>query len=418
MADTLRILMLATYFPKPDNPLMGNWALAQARALRQQNLDLTVVSLTSWVPQVLAKSQGAKAYADCPAFFDWDGVPTTYPKGLWYPISPIKRWEYIRPAPFLQLAWAGLRTYLLRLCEKIRPHIIYAHHTAVNGYFAMRLKQHYRIPYVITDHDYNEISDCRHLEHRRQLFATIISDAYCMIGVSRRMTTELINLFPTARARTVHNGTDPIPHDTINAPRPYDLIDKVVIFSCGSFSARKAFPDLIDAFAPVARKHRNVVLRIAGDGVERSLVESRILKHQLADRVTLLGFRSHQEVLREMVWSDLFALISRDEPFATVYSEALSAGKPIVCCSDGGITDVVRDHQEALIVPPSTTQAAAAALEELVTDSSQRRRMGEAAQALFRDNLTWEHNAQIMKQIFSDATQQNEGLSATSLPAA
>jgi glycosyltransferase involved in cell wall biosynthesis len=239
-----------------------------------------------------------------------------------------------------------------------------------------------------------------------------------MIGVSRRMTTELINLFPTARARTVHNGTDPIPHDTINAPRPYDLIDKVVIFSCGSFSARKAFPDLIDAFAPVARKHRNVVLRIAGDGVERSLVESRILKHQLADRVTLLGFRSHQEVLREMVWSDLFALISRDEPFATVYSEALSAGKPIVCCSDGGITDVVRDHQEALIVPPSTTQAAAAALEELVTDSSQRRRMGEAAQALFRDNLTWEHNAQIMKQIFSDATQQNEGLSATSLPAA
>jgi len=403
MPDSLRVLMLATYFPKPANPLMGNWALAQARALRQQGLDLTVVSLTSWVPQMLAKSPGAKAYADCPAFFDWEGVPTNYPKGLWYPIAPIKRWEYVRPAPFLHLAWAGLRTYLQRLCEKIRPHIIYAHHTAVNGYFAMRLANHYHIPYVITDHDYNEVSDCGHLKHRKRLFSSIIGKAYCMIGVSRRMTAELIQLFPTARACTVHNGTDLIAQDTANKARPSNLTDKVIIFSCGSFSARKAFPDLIDAFAPVACRHPNVVLRIAGDGAERSLVENRIREHQLQDRVTLLGFRSHQEVLQEMVWSDIFALISRNEPFGVVYSEALAAGKPIICCSDCGIIDVVRNCEEALIVPPGNTSAAATALDELVSNTPLRQHMGEAAEALVRRQLTWEHNARIMKQIFFDA---------------
>jgi glycosyltransferase involved in cell wall biosynthesis len=409
ISDNLRVLMLATYFPKPGNPLMGNWALAQAQALGQQHLDLNVVSLTSWVPKILAKSGGAKAYADCPTSFDWAGLNVNYPKGLWYPIPPLKHWEYSRPAPFLRLAWACLKPYLMKVCEQSHPHVIYAHHTAVNGYFANRLREHLHIPYVITDNDHEEISDCGHLKSRKRFLAPIVENAACMVGVSRRLTTDLLTLFPSARTRTVHNGSDPIPETTITKERPIELVDKTVVFSCGAFYARKAIPDLITAFAPVARNYPNVVLRIAGDGPERSLVEARIREHQLVDRVTLLGFRSHHEVLQEMVWSDIFALVSRSEPFATVYTEALSAGKPIVCCSDGGISDVVRDHQEALIVSPGDTTAGAAALEELVGNLALRRRMGAAAEALFLGKLTWQHNAQIMKQIFSNAVEQREG---------
>ena len=414
MRDCLRVLMLATYFPKPDNQLMGNWALAQARALRQQNIDLSVVSLTSWVPAVLARSAGAKAYANCPAFFDWQGVPVNYPKGLWYPIPPIKRWEYCRPAPFLRLAWASLKPYLTKLCEKNRPDVLYAHHTAVSGYLAQRLSARYGIPYVITDHDYDEISDCRHLEHRKRFLASVVSTASCMVGVSSRMTTDLGTLFSPRRACTVHNGSNPIPQSTLNLKRPSKLIDKTVVFSCGSFFERKAFPGLIDAFAGIAHRHANVVLRIAGDGVERALVEQRIREHHLQDRVTLLGFRSHQEVMQEMAWSDIFALMSRNEPFGVVYSEALAAGKPIICTSDCGITDVVRDHEEALIVPPSDPSAGSAALEELISNSGLRLRMGAAAEALFGEKLTWEHNAKLMKQIFSEALAETQDSCPTS----
>jgi len=406
MSDRLRVLMLATYFPKPDNLLMGNWALAQARALKQQDLDVRVVSITSWVPRILARSAGAKAYAKCPTSFHWSGLPVQYPRALWYPVPPIKKWEYVCPAPFLQLAWASVKAQLRVLCEKNRPDVVYAHHTGVNGYFAMRLRELFGIPYVITDHDYQEISDCGHLPLRKRLFAPIVANANCMVGVSHRMTAEMEALFSPQRAETVHNGTDPIPPDTLKSVRPSELADKIVIFSCGSFFGRKAFPDLIDAFAPVAHRHPNLVLRIAGDGVERIPIELRIRKHQLQDRVTLLGFRSHEDVMREMVWSDIFALTSRNEPFATVYSEALSAGKPIVCCSDGGITDVVQPGIEALIVPPGDTKAGAVALEELVSDSSLRRRMGMAAGRLFREKLTWERNAQVMKTLFMGAVRQ------------
>ncbi|WP_161768754.1 hypothetical protein [Picosynechococcus sp. NKBG042902] len=70
----MKVLFLASYFPKPDNPLMGTWALSQAQALVQQaEIELLVVSFTSWVPSWLARSEGAKAYANCPPEYEWEG---------------------------------------------------------------------------------------------------------------------------------------------------------------------------------------------------------------------------------------------------------------------------------------------------------------------------------------------------------
>lgn len=62
----MKVLMLATYFPKPLNPLMDTWALAQAQALKRQGLEIEVVSFTAWVPRLIARSSGARAYAECP----------------------------------------------------------------------------------------------------------------------------------------------------------------------------------------------------------------------------------------------------------------------------------------------------------------------------------------------------------------
>jgi glycosyltransferase involved in cell wall biosynthesis len=395
--------MLATHFPKPDNPLMGNWALAQARALARQDLDLRVISPTSWVPPAFALSVGAKAYAHCPESFDWNGVFVHYPRWLWYPIPPLKRWEYTYPFPFLQVAWHSIKRRLLDVCRQFRPDVVYAHHTAVNGYIAMQLKVSCGIPYIVTDHGYGEISDCRHLESRKCFFNSIVANAYCMVGVSRRMTTTLKELFPLANARTVHNGTDPIPKHVLNRTAEPD---KIVIFSCGAFSSQKAFPLLIDAFAMISAKYPHTILRIAGDGDERSVIERRIQDYHLNDRVVLLGFLSHDEVLREMVWSDIFALLSHDESFGVVYAEALSARKPIVCCSDAGITDIVRDHREGLVVPSGDRVAGAVALEELITDEELRERLGEAGRNLFDSNLTWDHNARTMATLLYGAAQR------------
>jgi glycosyltransferase involved in cell wall biosynthesis len=217
------------------------------------------------------------------------------------------------------------------------------------------------------------------------------------------MEQELRTLFPRARTRTVHNGTDVIPNEIQNTPRPHSLRGKLVVFSCGAFCERKGFPLLIDAFAPVAAQHENAVLRIAGDGLRRPDVEARIRAHRLEGRVELLGFHPHSAVLQEMVWSDLFALIGWDEPFATVFSEAFSAGRPVVCCNDGGINDVLENGVHGVTVPPRNVHAASEALKLLAGDAALRQRMGTSARRLFESHLTWDRNAQTMKDLFAEA---------------
>jgi glycosyltransferase involved in cell wall biosynthesis len=224
-----------------------------------------------------------------------------------------------------------------------------------------------------------------------------------MVAVASRMERQMRQLFSNAPACTIQNGTDAIPQEVKNAPRPARNQGRTVLFACGAFYERKGFPPLIEAFARIAAQFPEAVLRIAGDGDERPRVDEAIRRFGLQDRVQLLGFLPHASVLQEMCWCDAFVLIGWDEPFATVFSEAMAAGKPVICCNDGGITDVLQNEVHGLTVPPRNVAAAAEALARLLGDPRLRARLGQAGARLFDASLQWDHNAARMEQVFRDA---------------
>jgi glycosyltransferase involved in cell wall biosynthesis len=318
-------------------------------------------------------------------------------------VEPFKSWAFRNPQRQLRLAWHTANGFLSRRATNFRPDIIYAHHTAINGYFAERLHSRFSLPYVITDHDFAEIAECRRWPGRKRFFEPIASRAFRMVAVASRMEAEMRALFPDARTCTVANGTDPIPQGLQDKPRPVDLNGKLVLFSCGAFYERKGFPLLIEAFARVSRDHPTVLLRIAGDGGERPQIEEAIRRCSVQDRVQLLGFQPHNTVLQEMCWCDAFVLFGWDEPFATVFLEAMSAGKPVVCCNDGGIDDVLRNEVHGLSVRPKDTAAATHALDRILADSALRERLGRNARILFKSSLQWDHNAARMADVFRAA---------------
>jgi glycosyltransferase involved in cell wall biosynthesis len=224
--------------------------------------------------------------------------------------------------------------------------------------------------------------------------------ASMMTPVANAMERDIHRLFPGVPTQTVHNGADPIPASIVQNPRPPELAGKKVVFSAGGFFKRKGIPQLVGAFGKVAPRHPEALLRIAGDGGDRPEIEAAIARSGVAGRITLLGAQPHERVLQEMVWSDLFALIGWSEPFATVYLEALAAGRPIVCCNDGGINDVIQNEVHALTVPPKDIDAAAAALDRLLTDENVRLRMGSAARELFDTRMSWDARARAMIDVF------------------
>ena len=383
---------------------MGTWALTQAQALARQDIDLQVVSFTSWVPKPIAWTIGAKAYANCPKQYTWSGqVKIQYPRWLHYPISPIKQWANINPAPYLKPACWSAKRELERLVCQFQPDVIFCHASLPNGWVVAQIPSLNRYPLITSDYDFDEIADCFQHQQRKQALYTVAHRASTMICASNRMEKDLKHLFPQARTRTLHHAIDELPQTILETKRPKLLDGKTIVLSCALFAERKGIPLLVEAFGRVAPNHPDAILRIIGDGSETEKVQRTIAQLGLQDCVQLVGKKPHSEVLQEMVWADCFALVGWDEPFATVYLEAMAAGKPIVCCNDGGINDVFSSGAQGYAVPPKDVAATAEAIDRLLSHPQERLEMGNNARQLIQQSLTWDVKAAELLKLFETA---------------
>lgn len=399
----MKVLFLASYFPKPDNPVMGTWALCQAQAFVRQNVDLRVVSFTSWVPPILARSSGAKAYANCPTEYKWDGdVAVLYPRWGYYPINPIKKWSYGNPEPYLKFAFKTAKKRLIYEIETFQPDVIFCHHSLPNGWMVAQLPKQYQRPMFVLEHDFEEIADCGIWPKRHAAYQTALTATTALLSVSKPMEADMRRLFPDQRIFTHHNGIN-IESVPDNLQRSPDLKDKFIFLAVALFAERKGVPLLIKAFGAIADQYPHAVLRIIGGGPEEDLIKETIQTLNLEQQVQLIGKRPHEVVLEEMYLADCFALVGWNEPFATVYLEAMAAGKPIISCSDGGINDVVDHGQEAFIVPPKDQAAATKALQFMLDNPDAVQEMGRKAKYRIESSLTWDVKTQQLIEHFEAA---------------
>lgn len=93
---------------------------------------------------------------------------------------------------------------------------------------------------------------------------------------------------------------------------------------------------LIDAFATLARRRRDVRLVICGTGPLRQTLEEQSRGLGIADRVTFTGLVTNEEVARFAAVADVFALPSLLEALPTVAVEALASGTPVVSADHPG----------------------------------------------------------------------------------
>ena len=386
----MKILFLATYFPRPLNATIGTWALEQAKAFQRASKEaplrvvsselrvrsgeaggasatsdpppvtsFRVVSGNPWFPKIAGKlKSGIRVYSDCPRSHIWDGVEVDYLPILFYPFGKLDAIFNRVGEPLLQLGWWSMKSRLMKIVKEFQPDVVYAHHTVPNGYFAMRIHKGTGIPFVVTDHEMGEITACEIFPARRAVYEKVISTAHRMVSVAGVMRKDMERVFPQARCEVIHNGMNLAQapkesrgesRESSAAPTPATspstldpgLSTPLIILSCGMFYERKNFPGLIQAFNLVAEKYPNAILRVLGDGPDRIKVEQARFESPFKDRIEIPGKVGHAEVLQQMQESDVFALIGWREPFATVFLEAMAAGLPVIACNDGGIAEVI-----------------------------------------------------------------------------
>lgn len=146
----------------------------------------------------------------------------------------------------------------------------------------------------------------------------------------------------------------------LNQP-PTPPANKPVIVCVGRLVEQKAQLVLVEAAALLKERGVECEVRLIGEGEMRGVIESAVLKHQLQDRVLLLGARSAEEVRREMLAARLVVQPSLAEGLPVALMEAFALARPVVTTQIAGIPELV-DSSCGWIVPAGSASRLADAL--------------------------------------------------------
>lgn len=115
--------------------------------------------------------------------------------------------------------------------------------------------------------------------------------------------------------------------------------DSFAILAAGRLDPQKGLDLLLRAFDLFALNHPEAHLLIAGEGPQRSELESNIRSLASASRIHLLGRRNDLPALLKA--ADLFVLSSRWEGMPNVLLEAAAAAIPIVATDVEGVAEIL-----------------------------------------------------------------------------
>ena len=210
---------------------------------------------------------------------------------------------------------------------------------------------------------------------RRLLTRLSARRAVRILTTSEFSRDEIARRLGAARARidVIYPGVEP------TGAAPADTRREPVVLYVGSLFARRHVPELIDAFAQVARRRPDARLEIVGANrtAPRADFDRLVAASGAADRITLRSYVPDEVLAGLYGRARVFAFLSEYEGFGLTPLEALAAGVPIVVLDTPVAREVYGDA--ALYVPRPESTLVAAAIERLLTDEIERDRIRVAA---------------------------------------
>lgn len=160
----------------------------------------------------------------------------------------------------------------------------------------------------------------------------------------------------------------------------YDLTPGRYIAYVGVLEPRKNVPQLIEAYAALAKDFPDVPLVIAGKkGWMYDAIFQRLTELGLEERVRFLGYVPDADLTPLYNGARVFVYPSRYEGFGLPVLEAMQCGTPVITTNISSMPEVAEDA--ALLVAPDDVAELTAALRRVLTDDALARDLGARGQA-------------------------------------
>jgi glycosyltransferase involved in cell wall biosynthesis len=182
--------------------------------------------------------------------------------------------------------------------------------------------------------------------------------------------------------------------------------DDRVVLSAGRLSREKGHKYLIDAVSTIVSALPQLRLKvlIAGNGPFERRLKAQIDKKGLQKCVKLVGHRSDINGLYSI--ADLFVLPSLSEGSPNVLLESMAARVPIVATKVGGVPELLKDGESAILVPPADSELLKKAIIELLMNRSRALQLAsvafENARTIFSPSKHDEHLLSIYDSVIRE----------------
>ncbi|MBV9009521.1 MAG: glycosyltransferase family 4 protein [Verrucomicrobia bacterium] len=289
--------------------------------------------------------------------------------------------------------------FFVELFERERVPYFHVHFANRAAHTALFVKEISGIPFSVTAHGQDFMSDLSNDELLREICA-----AAEFVGAETDFSRDLLARRCPASAHKIlriYNGLD------LSRFPKLDLVRKpasIRLLSVGRLVPFKGFETLINACAVL--RDLDVHCELIGAGPLREQLQARVDAENLRERVHFAGERSQKYVLSTMRDCDIFVLGAQldergaSDVFPTVIAEAMACGKPVVSTTVAGIPELVVNGETGFLVHPGDVSALADAIRHLASDEDGRLRFGRAGRLRIEQNFTIEKTIEPLLEQF------------------
>ena len=372
----MRVAVVAEYYPRAADPVLGVWAHRQALAARDAGADVRVLVLHRPVPSRAAlRARDVRALIAPlrqPLRAELDGLRVDYVPFLAPP----------RPRSYGSWgAWAAppLALALRRLRREFPFDLVHAHYAAPAGDAVRRARA--GAPAVVSVHGGDVLSVAERSRAGAAAVRAALVHARVVLANSAGIA-QRCRALGARRTDVVHLGTD-LPD--VGEHRGATLV------TVGHLVARKRHADVLRALWLLRDSHPEIRYEVIGDGPERGPLARLAGDLGLDGRVRFRGQLPPAETRAAARAAGLFVLPSVDEAFGVAYVEAMAGAVPAIGCrGEPGPEEIAAAGGGMRLVAPGDPEALAGELRALLEEPEWRRELGEAARATVEAAFTWE----------------------------
>lgn len=377
----MKVAVVAEFYPRAHDPVLGIWTHRQALAARDAGAEVEVLVLHRPVPSAASLKAGPRAafkefgtLVRQPRQTSLDGIPITYVRF----VAPNRTRSY---GEWGRYASKPLGRALRKLQTRFDFDLIHAHN-AVPAADAVR-RAGIDTPLITSVHG----GDVFHTAVLQPAWAANVSAGFnasdLVLANSSGIRTACRRL-TSSPVEVQLLGAD-VPDAPARPPREHTLI------TLAHLIPRKRHADVLRAMWVLRNRWPKLRYVIVGDGPARADLEQLAAELELSDRVEFRGQLPHPQALEAIDGATLAVMPSVDEAYGVAYVESMAHGVPtIAALGEPGPLDLADLGSGIQLAAPGDVEHLSRVINRLLSDPAERARLSKIGRRVMKERCSWD----------------------------